>query len=244
MPPQDPDEADERYQPEESGDEAGHERRPVAALADDLPFPQRSSPVLLHSGDERADRVHPVLSEIGQDLFLRGLEACFLPEGDRRAEHVQRSADELSKLWDAQLLPGVARGQPRNRREALVDDSKGLAIRLEVSLVTGQEEAALAGLGVLHRGKKAVERNQHLVRPADEGGVAMQLPRVAERDARVGRDQEGEDREARGQPLVEPRAPQRVQHRGSRIRHYKTTVSPLAGRDVRDNFGPNRISSS
>ena len=95
---------------------------------------------------------------------------------------ISRAGITISAGLFAGLLFGIVRHQAAQMRQNLNEFvSTGLEWR-EIALVAGDDESALAGLGVLQLQQRAIDRRHYLERVIDVIAVVFQEAVVAERD--------------------------------------------------------------
>ena len=129
----------------------------------------------LHGGSDRADAIHRPLARVRPDHLLNRVEAPCTAHVDRLRQIAELGGDQGLHLVYVRLLSRVALGESAQSGDARGQVPKGGVVRRQVLIVDGDEEAALAGLGVLQ------QRQDDLDRFPDNQGLDDEVSRLAER---------------------------------------------------------------
>ncbi len=111
--------------------------------------------------------VHGGLAAIAVHYRQRRLEAPGAAQFDGLLELGKLVVQAAGQLRQTRLLAGVAPGQLADSVKAGRNDGQRRAIGLQIPLITGEQEAALAGLRVLGAGQDFIERRHRLLRLDD-----------------------------------------------------------------------------
>ena len=127
---------------------------------------------VFHLANQHADLIHQPLAAVGSDDGEGTLSVPGAPQRNRLIELLRLFGGELHQRLDATLLLRVVDGQLAETPQLLGDRRPRVGVRREVTLLAGQEEAALAGFRVRDARQEGLELARHFERvrhPLDGG---------------------------------------------------------------------------
>ena len=134
----------------------------VTGTGPSLSLSQQILFLLFHLADLHPNRVECLPARAGPHGAPCGVKV-FFSEGDIPLQDVELVLDALLKEWDVGLLPRIFLGQSLQSLDLLVDGGRGRVVRFEVTGFAGDDVAALAGLGIFHRGRDVFQNAQHFL---------------------------------------------------------------------------------
>jgi hypothetical protein len=118
---------------------------------------------LLHCGNHAPQIIHDLLAPIAEDDRQGGLEARLPAEPDHLVQHGEPGVGQLADLFEALLLGRVIAGQLSQPVDIALDLAGRRLVRLQIRLLAGENEPALAGLGILEHGEEVLKALVDLV---------------------------------------------------------------------------------
>ena len=130
--------------------------------------------LLLHLADQAADAVHRLLPLVGADGGHGPAQSTALAKLDGAGELGQLRLDGLTQGADPLGLPGIVGDQLRQPLDRARHRGDRGAIGLEIAGVSGQDVAALSGLGLGRPQQDVVQLMLNFERGRDQRGVLEQ----------------------------------------------------------------------
>ena len=118
----------------------------------------------------------------------RRVVAVLFADGDREAHLVELLHDEALEPRHFGLLLGVVARELCEARHFGIDALLGRSKRLEITLIAGDDVAALTGFGFGGRGQDLFEGALHLLAVGDAFSGGIELYRIPVRERRVRHD--------------------------------------------------------
>ena len=200
MRPQQPQESRHGRQSHDDRQHAAADGRLVGTVADALPHDPQLAFVLLHFGDERANRIHHLFAAVEDGHALRRDRAPLFLCGDCLLQDGHLVVHQLSQLRDVGLLCWIVGRERGELIDRDADFAERFLVRLEKSRLAGQKKAAHPGLGILNFGEEMAEAGQHLVRMRDPRRVLVHPRGLSERDHGVAEQDADDQRNSNKQP--------------------------------------------
>ena len=174
----------------------------------------------LHRRDDAPDLVHGPLALAGLDPACRRLEAFLPPRRDRCVKLLELALDKAVELFKALLLADVVRGQAAEPVGLRRQRGPRRLVGIEVRRGTGEDEAPLAGLGILEKRENAFRLLPDDQRVLDLAGRRSKLAHLADgrpfgAEEEAGRDRETDDAQAPSGLRTQPPASNRRVRPGS-----------------------------
>ncbi len=121
----------------------------------------------LHVGDQIASALHALGAAIRTHELQRAVEVTAAPRGDGLRQFLHLLGGELLQIRQTLQLSRIIDDEPMQPVDVASDARACILVRLQVGLVTGEQVAALAGLGIQQRGEQVLQCLRHLQRVSD-----------------------------------------------------------------------------